>query len=228
MLDAVLEFLTKGDSFVAIEFLSQQDDPLVAADVYNKALKQLYSEEKDIQTVIYMGRAGIQHSLSSATAVGMDVGRARELKDRARAIAYNVASYTWPGWDEPGIDLGRSEVAQGLDAAAAAARLSAELRMDTIGQSRSIWMLAAQQMAAGDLAEAAGNFKKAAELARTAEAPAEAMLSDGYATLVSLLASPDDSAVEARYMDVKRQLTAEEDGQFFIEQLDTARRVFSS
>ena len=228
MIDAVLEFLDRGDSFVAIEFLSQQDDPLAAAEAYNKVLKQLYYEEKDIQAVINMGRAGIQHSLTAAAAVGIDVGRAKEFKGRARAIAYNLASYTWPGWDEPGIELGPAEIAQGLDAAAAADRLSTELRFDTIGQSRGVWMLAAQQMAAGDLAEAAGNFKRAAELARTAEEPVEALLSDGFAVLVSLLASPDDSAVEARYMDVKRQLSAEEDGQFFIEQLDTARRVFSS
>ncbi|UCG24737.1 MAG: hypothetical protein JSW55_01700 [Chloroflexota bacterium] len=228
MIDAVLDYLASGDSFVAIEFLSQQDDTLAAAEVYNKALKQLYYEEKDIQAVVNMGRAGIQHSLSSAAAAGIDEGRARELKGRARAIAYNLASYTWPGWDEAGIELGRAEIAQGLDAAAASARLSTELRLDTISQSRSIWMLAAQQMAAGDLAEAAGNFKKAAELARTAEEPVEALLSDGFAVLASLLASPGDSTVEARYMDVKRQLSGEEDGQFFIEQLDTARRVFSS
>jgi hypothetical protein len=194
MFDEALELLAGGDSFVAIEYLSRQADPLAAADIYNKLLKHLYYEEKNIQSVINMGRAGIQHSLSAAAASDSDPARAKELKGKARAIAYNLASYAWPGWEEPGISLGQEDVAQGLDAASAAARLSQELGLDALHQSRSDWMLAAQQMAAGDLPQAAANFKEAANLARTGDAPAEALLSDGFAALVSLLASPDDPA----------------------------------
>jgi len=63
-------------------------------------------------------------------------------------------------------------------------------------------------------------------LARTAQAPGEALLSEGFAALTGLLASPNDAAAEARFVDVKRRLANEKDGRFFIEQLDTARRVF--
>lgn len=228
MFDESLELLSGGDSFVAIEFLSRQADPLTAASVYNKLLKHLYYKEKDIQAVINMGRAGIQHSLSAAAAPATDPDQVKELKGQARAIAYNLASYTWPGWEEPGIEMGEAEIAQGLDAAVAAARISRELGLDALHQSRSDWMLAAQQMAAGDFARASGNFKTAAELARSAGAPGEALLSEGFACLVSLLASPDDPAAEARFMAVKRDLSDEKDGHFFIDQLQAARRVFGS
>ena len=75
MFDEALELLASGDSLVAIEFLSRQDDPLAAAGVYNKLLKHLHYEEKDIQAVTNMGRAGIQHSLSAAEARFMAVKR---------------------------------------------------------------------------------------------------------------------------------------------------------
>jgi hypothetical protein len=228
MFDEALELLASDDSFVAIEFLSRQDDPLAAAGVYNKLLKHLYYEKKDIQAIINMGRAGIQHSLSAAAASETDPARAKELRGKARTIAYNLASYTWPGWEELGITLGQAEVDQGLDAALATARLSNELGLDALIRSRSVWMLAAQQMATGDLPQASGNFKAAAGLARMAAAPGEALLSDGFAALVSLLASPGDPAAEARFMVVKRDLSNEKDGHFFIDQLDMARRVFGS
>ena len=220
-----MEYLSTGDSFVAIEYLCQQTDALAAVETYNKLLKQLYYEQRDIAAVISMGRAGIQHGLTSAAGAGAPF--ARDLKDRARSIAYNLASYTWPGWDELGIKLDASQIAQGLDAAAAAVRLSAELGQDALHQSRGLWMLAAHQLAASDLPAAAGNFKHAADLARTAQAPGEALLSEGFVALAGLLAAPNNAAAEARCADVKRRLAGEKDGRFFIEQLDTARRVFS-
>ena len=60
MFDEALGLLAGGDSFVAIELLSRQPDPLAAAGVYNKLLKHLYYEEKDIKAVINIGRAGIR------------------------------------------------------------------------------------------------------------------------------------------------------------------------
>lgn len=221
-----MEYLSSGDSFLAIEYLGRQTDALAVVKTYDKLLKQLYYEKRDITAVIRMGRAGIQHGLTSAATAGNDTALAKGLKDRARTVAYNLASYTWPGWDEPGIKLDPSQIAQGLDAAAVAVRLSAELGQDALHQSRGYWMLAAHQVAAGDLPGAAGNFKNAAELARTAQAPGEALLSEGFAALTGLLASPNDAAAEARFVDVKRRLANEKDGRFFIEQLDTARRVF--
>ena len=90
MLDKAMEYLSSGDSFLAIEYLGRQTDALAVVKTYDKLLKQLYYEKRDITAVIQMGRAGIQHGLTSAAAAGADVSLAKGLKDRAKRMICSI------------------------------------------------------------------------------------------------------------------------------------------
>jgi len=67
-----------------------------------------------------MARAGAHYGQAAARFLRRPrSGQAKELKEGAKGVIYNLASYTWPGWKEPGIAIGPGEIAQGLDAAKA-------------------------------------------------------------------------------------------------------------
>jgi hypothetical protein len=54
------------------------------------------------------------------------------------------------------------------------------------------------------------------------------MLNQGYITISSLLASPGDSQIRAEYEGLKAEFQELEHGESFIQQLDTALKVFSN
>lgn len=116
---------------------------------------------------------------------------------------------------------------QGLDAAKASFRLARELDMPTLRISRSHWLLGALQLASGNFEEAKNQFAEASILALDAGEPAEALLSDGFGILVTKITSPGDYNITAWLNEVKNKLSGMEDGQFFVDQLDTATKVFA-
>jgi tetratricopeptide (TPR) repeat protein len=228
MFEKVLGYLNEADSYVAIEFLERQEDPREVLQVYNQLLKHFYYEKKNIQSVIVLGRAGAQFGLAASNAAEEnDPELANELKEEARAVLYNLASYTWPGWNEQDIEIDENEIAQGLDAAKATFRLAQALNMPALRISRSHWMLGALQLASGNLEAAKRHFDEASNLALEAGEPAEALLSDGFGMLVIQMASPGDYDAQAQLDEVKNKLSGMEDGQYFVEQLNTAVKVFA-
>jgi len=227
--DNLLALMKEVDSFAAIDYLERQTDPLTIISLYNQLLKHYYYEVRDIQAVIMMARAGAQYGLTAARFYeAQDPATAKELKEGAKGVIYNLASYTWPGWKEPGIEIGPGEIAQGLDAAKASLRLAQELEMPPLRLSRSHWMVGVQLLASGKRSEARVRFEIAAQYADEAGQPAEVLLSKGFTLMTILLDSTDDQDSEAQYLQLKRDLAEMENGEYFIAQLDTAFEVFSS
>jgi hypothetical protein len=99
-----------------IQLLDEQPDPLLAANAYAALLNDLYWKDRSLPLTIAIGRAGIQHCLSRARPAA-DAQIAERLKGAAKAMAYNVGSFTWDGWDEQGIAPGPTDLAIGMDAA---------------------------------------------------------------------------------------------------------------
>ena len=136
MLEEAITLFKETDSYATIDFLGRQDDAQEVIRIYNQLVKRFYYEEKDIQAVIVLARAGAQYGLAASQAAEKD---------------------------DPALEAGE---------------------------------------------------------------PAEALLSDGFGALVTLLASPDDYNAQAQLTKVIDKLSSTEDGQFFIEQLETAEKVF--
>ena len=171
---------------------------------------------KDIPAVILIARMGIQHGLTAAV-IETDPVRNAALRSAAKALAYDLASFTWPGWDEPGVALGPNDLRIGLDAARTNLRLAIELEKGLLPLSRAHWLLGAHLLSALDTASSLPHFEEAASAAAAADSPAEALLARGFAALAS--------GPEAGLQDVLTRLRALPDGDSFAAQIETARRV---
>lgn len=227
LLDQSLSLLSQSDTFAVIEFLDQQDDSLLVASTYAELVKHLYWKEKDIPPMVALARAGIQYALAMGTAVSStDIALTMRLRGEAKTIAYNLASFTWTGWDEPGVVLTGSDQCHGLEAAHLNLRLAFELDKGDMRISRGYWMKAAHLLAAGKLAAASLGFRKSLIYAVRAGSEPGRLIARGFVCLVACLQDPRDTQAEQELAEVKREFKDHEHGRTYIDQLNTARRVF--
>ena len=226
-METVVRVLREEDSFAAIAHLCR-GEALAAATAFAELLAHLYWKEKDLDGAVAIGRAGTQFALRAAEDVeSSDPQRAAELRSKAKAMCYNLASFTWPGWDEAGIAPTASDVRVGLDAAKANLRLARELGKGELALARASWMLGAQRLANGDRNAASASFASSAAHAKAAGAESERLLALGFCHLVELLASPNSPDAQRKLVEVKEALAPLEHGADFVGQLETAWRVFS-
>ena len=226
MIDQALALLTKKDTYAAIEYLSQQADPLAVANAYTTLVTQLYWDEKNLPAVIAMGRAGAQYAL--AAALNTDDETAAQLRGIAKGICYNLASFTWPGWDEPGFEITASDIAVGLDAAKANLRYAQELDKGDLPLSRAYWMIGVHYLATRNPQQATPCFSQAEAYAATAQSTAETLLAQGFGQMAALLANPADEAAQQQLTRIKQDLNQLEHGADFVAQIETAMRVFGT
>lgn len=207
-------------AFAAIAELATVADVDAAAEGYSQAMRQAYWEAKDLSLATAMAYAGCSRLLAAAT--DADEDRAYRLRSAAKGLMYDLASFTWPGWDEAGIDIAPSDAAAGLAAARANLAMAVELGKGDLPVSRGQWMLAAHLLTAGDHAAAADHFSEARRLADAAGASAEARLADAFIALTRLAAGTG----EADDLDTAvAGLEATDDGPSLVGQVVTARSV---
>lgn len=227
MLETALDRLTDSDVFAAIDFLDQENDPKKAVAAYSQLITKLYWENKNLPAVIGVAVAGIQYATAASRRKEPEnPALATELLGSAKAMSYNLASFTWPGWDEPGIAIGASDVRLGLEAAKTNLRLAWELSKAGLPICRAYWMLGAQYLANGMTDQARHAFNESARYAQNAEVQSEKLLAEGCAQITTLAENPEDAGAKARLEEIKTQLQPLEHGNNFIEQLVTAAKVF--
>jgi len=228
MKEESLRIAREQDTLAAVVYLAQQTDVVAAAKTFNEAMLHLYWQEKNLTLALAFGRAGAQFAL---TAAETNPQLANDLRSSAKAMTYNLASFTWPGWDEPGIEISPSDVQVGLDAVKTNLRLVSELQKGDLPLSRAHWMLGAQQLAVRAFFDAAASFAEAEVFATAANAPAEALLARGFISVVKIVAaaaaSHERAAATAELDEHKNQLRQLPDGEAFCSQLDSAIKVFA-
>lgn len=225
MKETALELFENSDSFATIQFLNRQPNSQAVTQAYNDLVRHLFWEKKNVPAVVGLSLAGIQYGLDAAHRA-RDAERAANLKRQARAIAYNLASFTWPGWEDEGIELNATDVAVGYDAAKVSLRLVTELDEEAIRYCRAHWMLGAHQLEAAESELATENFRKSAEFARVAETRAEELLAQGFALVAQSQRSQPDAYHQADLEAIVVQLSEEKHGQGFIEQIEAALRIY--
>jgi hypothetical protein len=214
--EAVIKLLETGEEGLA---------PDGQVQTFDHVLRHAYWQKKDLPGTIRIGQAGIALGEQLASRFP---DQASEIKSQVKAIQYNLASFTWPGWDEPGFEITPEQGQLGLAAAKENLRLAIELKKDLLPLSRAHWMLGAQQMAVADYSSAREDFAQAEGFASQAGSAGEALLAQGFALLTSLLASPGNRDHSNQLEELKASLKKEEHGEFFVKQIEDARRVFGS
>jgi hypothetical protein len=225
---SAIDAIEKGDRFAAVELLNQQD-PQLAAEVYGKLQSDFYWNRKDVPLMVAISQAGIQHGLTAAVRVG-DAEFARALRGSAKALAFNLASFTWPGWDEKGISLDRSDLAAGMDAAKLNLRLAEELDRPDEAKANACWVLGAHRLTVLDFDGAEEAFLWAGALAAKARAAVLSKAMDVYALMAKAFAEPDHAETRRKFDLALAALRCDErkGAEFFAEQLEVAFRVFQA
>ena len=205
------------DCLADIAALSELD--LAASpDAYSEAMRRAYWEDKDLSGSMAIGFAGISRFLAEAH--GAEPGRAYDLRSRAKALTYDLASFTWPGWDEPGIVITPPEMRAGLSAARANLRMAEELQKGDVPVSRAQWILGAHLLAAGHPAEAGESFRRSATTAEAAGEDGQAGLAAAFAALAMVA---EDTGAVAEFDDALSRLSSIDGGAELAAQVTTAR-----
>ena len=207
------------DSFADIAALAEVD---LAAQpkAYSEAMRHAYWEDKDLSAAMAIAWAGISRLLARAHRSEPD--QAYELRSQAKALSYDLASFTWAGWDEPGIVITPPEARAGCAAARANLAFATELEKGELPRARAHWILGAHELAAGRPDDAHASFETAATLARAAgaEGASEAKLAKAFVVLTDLSTG---RATEADLSAALEELRADPDGAVLVEQVNTAR-----
>ena len=228
-LPTLLHLLKSQDSTAAISALCAEPDPRSGANLFHDLLRDLYWKQKDLPIYIAIARAGITYCLLRALDHEKgDEKLAYDLRSTAKGFCYDIAAFTWDGWAEPGITIDTADLAAGFDAAKANLRLAHELNKGDLPLSRAHWMLAGHYLSRNDRKSAADHYLHAQRHGAAANSKPEELSANAFAHLVDVLEKPGDADARSRLDAIKSELKSVKDGPTYIDQLNTAERVFSA
>jgi len=227
--DIIIRTIDERDSAAAVEALARDPDSTSAAKAFLDVMTELYWKRKNLPACIAIGQAGIAFALARAFDADSSGNKelSYKLRSTAKGLCYNLASFTWDGWAEPGVAITPSDLAAGLDAAKANLRLAEELNKGDLPLSRAHWMLAGHYLSIADHAKAASLYRRAAEHAAAAGSRQEELLNQAFASLVARLIAPDDAHALAHMESACNDLREQPDGAGFVRQIETAHQFFA-
>jgi hypothetical protein len=223
--EKVQHLLRTVDSLAVAELLEAEGESRAIGQHYYRVMNDLYWKRHDLPAVVTVARLGIHYCIGRAQ--GVPEAQAAELRGLGKTMAYDLASFTWPGWDEDGIRPTPADEALGLDAARLNLRLAIQLKRGAEPMMNAHWMLGAQQLGAGQFAEAIHSFEHSAEFARQEKNRGAELMAQGYAILAQLLEGKSPTAQQELRANAEA-LPKEKDGEFFRDQIAAAQKVFTA
>lgn len=223
------ELFQEGDEFRIVERMADAADPETAGERYATVVVSLYYSGRNLPAVVFLAGKGIDFNLAHAVRMENEGNpeAARRFRGLAKALAYDLASFTWPGWDESGIAIRTADLETGLRAAQLNLRLAEELERGPGPMANAYFILGGHALAAGDYGAAEEFFGRFGQVAADANLRDLMILAEGYAVITSAASesgNPGDYVLEPvreRFRDL-----LDEGAEFWIEQLETAWNVF--
>jgi len=199
--------LSKGDLDRLLDLLSTPDRRVEALDAADRTLRDAYWQDKNLGMVAWLGSTVMPLSHNETDP---------EILSKIKTIAYNVASFLWPGWDEEGLEITPDQRELGRQAADLNLRLAHDLDKPAIAVSRAHWMRGGYFLTDRDFPAAAQSYTEAARLAKEAENHAEVLLSEAFLALA--MHGPELKSKLA-------ELRTQKDGEAYAGQVIAAARV---
>lgn len=227
---AVQSHVAEQDLFAASAYVLGVGDTQAVAVSFENLILDCYHKAKSIEQVLHFASAGVHFCLAAAlTLEGNDDAAARELRFAAKRMATNAASFTWPGWDEPGVTISPEQMQQGLLYARFSVRQLHELDPTAEQLAFTYWFLGAQLIAHRQYTDAQEAFAAAHGYNQEqGDDPAGRFMLEGYMGLAALLGGQSASGEAALNAAIAVLHALEsDDAQYYAEQLLNARGVFS-
>lgn len=199
--------LSQGDLDRILDDLSAADRLSAGLAAADQAIRDAFWKDRNPGVIAWIGKVVLKMA-------GNDLSP--DDHSQVKTIAYNVASFLWPGWGEEDIKLTPDQTELGQYAADLNLRLAYDLNKPTIAKSRAHWMVGGYRLTTGQLDQARENFETAAKLAREDGNEAEGLLSDAFRGLATA-----DPALGESLAELRKQ----KDGDFFADQIVAAGRV---
>ncbi len=222
LIDRARKLTMSKDVGALVELLTEEAAPSEAMEHFQTLAKEAYWDQRNLDRAVRIARAGVTVGL----ALSADSDEPYELRSAAKALAFNLASFAWPGWNEEGIAIEPGHLVEALDAARTNVRLAVELEKGSIAVGRGHWMVGACLLALGRYQDALAEFLAARLAADEGRSDAESALAEGYEALVRVIERPGDASIEAELNEILDRLR-ELDGAFAA-QIETARSVFAT
>lgn len=222
--------LQTGDSYAAVEHIQRDGTPLKIAARYQSLVLDLYWKAHDLPAVITIGRAGILHCLSQSLAADIPPDSKDNLRSTAKAIAFNLGSFTWPGWEEPGIAPAPSDLAIGRDCALLNLRLALELKKPPKALSNAHWLIGVHALASGDFELAEKEFELALEVLPAGDESTNALetLNLGFLAVAQICSNPSNPDTVSRLAKILASLRQQnnDDAKTYASQLEASLKLF--
>jgi hypothetical protein len=222
-------FEEKGTDDV-VAFIQDSDDETKIMERYNNLVNDLYWQKKALHTVVPVAQAGIEYCLNKTNDLKTEnPKKATEMQQTAQVIAFNLASYAWPGWDEQGIVITDDALAAGLKAAKLNVQLVTELNKGPADLSNAYWILGAQMLSAKDHTGARSAFDTAVKHAQKSGNKESELMNTGYVAIVDILEGTDTETAQKDFDASVKALKDinSDDANFFAQQLQDVLKVFT-
>ena len=223
-----IELGSRFDAWAVIEALVRLPDPLQAGREFVALMRNAYWKNKDLTAALRSGQAGATFAFAAA-AGSADQAKADQLRGIAKGLLYDVASFAWPGWDEPGIAITLADIAAGRVAADANLRLARELKKGDLPTSRAHWMVGGYHLCAHDYLKAVSSYRDGADHAKLAGSRADELLCLGFIQVSEILQKGAALTDSTELVSMRAELSSlADDGPMFDGQIETAYRVFAA
>jgi len=180
-------------------------------------VRRLYWKEKDLPGALRAAREGIDHGEAAAV---QEPERSEEILGLVKGLFFDTASFSWVGWDEPGITPTEEESARGYDAARRNLGYAIDLKKPDLPRARAHWMLASHALTAGNHDEALEHYREATKFAQSTGGEAE--LSRGFEILTLVKQGVEDPQVLREHVD---KMNSDESAKEFSPQITTCAKV---
>lgn len=226
--DTVQSLVVEKDLYAAGEFVLGLWEETEVAKVFEDLMLDCYWKAKSVAQVIHFANAAIHYCLAQACERDEDDDSARELRFAAKRLATNAASFTWIGWDEPGIEISPDQMRHGIAFARYAVRQLHDLDPTDDQLAYTYWFLGAHLIADGSYEEALTVFEAARDHSASGDRnPDNRTMAEGYVGLTKIL-SGDDETGESEFDASIAVLNSREgeDAAFYAKQLVDVRAFF--